>query len=160
MVGKLAGLDENLSIFVKNVELPKLLFELRGDHLRLTHSELEKSLQSGLNKYLQQQEERMLYELAEAPTVLTDLQDIWRSVSEGNGYTLLVERDFKQPVYIKDVFLDGQLQSFEKRIEDVVDDILKQMLKIQGKVIFVENDRLSQFGHMAPYSTVFGISSS
>lgn len=149
----LAGLEENISIFFKKVKTEQVILQLSGNYHQLSMSELQDALWPEIEQYLHGQQEKHLKELEESPFILTDLQDIWQAVIQGNGNLLLVERDYKEQAYIQDDFLvqhlDNGSSRFEKHVDDLVDDIIEQMLKIKGKVVFVDNDRLSKYGHIA-----------
>lgn len=149
----LAGLSENLSLFTKSYKLSRILLEIKGDLFNLSKDELKDVVWSEIEQYMHREKEFYISQLQNNPLIFTDLQDIWQNLLRGNGKVLLVEKDFKLPAKIKDNLLnlsmDGGFKTFEIEVEDVIDDMIERMINIKGKVVFVENDRIEKYGHIA-----------
>lgn len=149
----LAGLDENIGLFEKYTNINKVILRLPGNHQKFSEKDLQEAVWKQLEYYLQHQREKSIEELEEAPTVFTDLRDIILAATQGNGKVLLVERDFRKSIDIKDellsISLNGKIKQFDRHIPDVVDDIIELMMEINAEVVFVDNDRLAKYGPMA-----------
>jgi len=83
---------------------------------------------------------------------LSDYNDIWKAVQEGRGKTIFVRRDFYQPAIVKDniiTTLDNHQPGEEHAVEDIIDEMIEINLAAGGDVVFVKNDDLADFQHLA-----------
>lgn len=80
------------------------------------------------------------------------VEEVWRLAKEGRGRLLVVEEDFHLPAR-----LDGAEERLQAEQDpsvpgvtvDAVDEILETVLSKQGRVVFVDNDRLEAHQHIA-----------
>lgn len=79
---------------------------------------------------------------------MSDMNDIWRAVSEGRGKTLFVEKGFYQPAKLKNGSLE--LLPDEKAhetgvIDDVIDEMIEFNLRNGGDTVFLNKEELKDF---------------
>jgi hypothetical protein len=97
-----------------------------------------------LQPYWKEQKELARKELAEAMSanlLETSPTTIWRSIEEGRGEVLFVERDYFQPA-VKGA---GEIRLMEaktspKAENDIVDEMIEGVLAKKGRVVFMDND--------------------
>ena len=80
------------------------------------------------------------------------LRNVWKAVAEGKGLRLLVERNYRRRAYMRED--SGQLYlrkpaSDHVMIPDAVDEIVERVHVRKGKVFFVGDGELEEFGHIA-----------
>lgn len=71
---------------------------------------------------------------------------------EGRGRLLLVEEDFHYPARVDESGLHITLADDPAApdvMDDTVDDIIEEVLRKQGQVVFVENGKLDQHQRIA-----------
>lgn len=84
--------------------------------------------------------------------VISDISEIWRSIKEGKGQTLFVNKDLQYSAIIH----GDQIQSVENGIsdekfatDDVVDEMIENCILHSGEVVFVSDDSLSDYQGLA-----------
>lgn len=81
------------------------------------------------------------------------IENIWKAVQEGRGYKLLVEKDYSVAGYLDinddyDLYLHESKQP-HRRMPQVVNRLIEEMLEKNGEVVLVENDMLREFNRLA-----------
>jgi hypothetical protein len=84
---------------------------------------------------------------------VTGIYEIWKAVKEGRGLTLLVEKDFSLPGFLKkgddyNLFLRVPDEPHDI-LPDAVEAIIKTVLEKNGEVVIVENDALEEYQKIA-----------
>ena len=90
--------------------------------------------------------------LQKAPAILhsTSVIDIWRQVREGQGMTLLVERDLRQAAKVNGDSIE--LVDDPKApgvVDDIVDDIIEEQIRKGGEVRILPNGLLAEYKGIA-----------
>ncbi len=105
----------------------------------------------------QQQHERRanaIEEMKEAVSngkVLTDLQEIYQAAIDGRGELLIVKEDYFQPVLMTS---DRNFELIEdsttiNAIDDITNDITREVISKKGRVFFTNQEQLSELGKIA-----------
>lgn len=102
----------------------------------------------------QRQQERVseLRQAVSAGKFLSDYSEIWNALQEGRGKTLFVRRGFFQPAIIENghVVLLGEEERKRKGvIDDIIDEMIIQNMKLGGDVVFLEGNELDDFQNLA-----------
>ena len=80
--------------------------------------------------------------------VISDISEIWRSIKEGKGQTLFVHKDLQYSAIIQNdqiQSLDNGISDEKFAIDDVVDEMIENCILQSGEVVFVSDDRLSDY---------------
>lgn len=83
---------------------------------------------------------------------LTDINEIWRATLEGRGKTIFVEEGYYQPVRDDNgVFTPIKADEISSRtdVDDIVDDMIENNLRMGGDVVFVKAGSLAKFNKLA-----------
>ncbi len=108
-----------------------------------------------VSKYLQDRSAERLTELKTAigaGKCLFDLNEIWSAIGQSRGQTLFVKSDFFQPAIIKDdkiTPVDSEQHNQPDVIDDVLDEMMEEIFRFGGDVVFVEDDSLEEYGQVA-----------
>jgi Bacterial archaeo-eukaryotic release factor family 3 len=85
--------------------------------------------------------------------VAEGIENVWKAAHEGKGWLLAVEKNFKRKAFLKkgdEYNLHPSPPVGEYRIvADAVDDVIETVLEKNGKILFVENEELKKFNHIA-----------
>jgi Bacterial archaeo-eukaryotic release factor family 3 len=80
------------------------------------------------------------------------IQEVWKAASEGRGFKLLVEKDFKKPGFVE----SGKPHLFLRQpvaphavLPDVVNDVIEMVLDKNGQIFFTDNGTLKEYNHIA-----------
>jgi hypothetical protein len=81
------------------------------------------------------------------------IRDVWKAAREGNGLTLVLEKDYQvmayySPVNDSHLFLEPPLPPYEI-ILDAADDVIQIVKEKGGKIVIVENGELKHLGRIA-----------
>jgi hypothetical protein len=84
---------------------------------------------------------------------VTGMHAVWRAAQEGKGLTLLVEKDLVKPGFVRqddrfNLFLSPPVEKHEI-LSDAVETIIETVIAKGGKVVMVENGRLTDFDQIA-----------
>jgi hypothetical protein len=76
--------------------------------------------------------------------LLTDLNEIWRALTEGRGSTLFVRQGHYIPARITENGIvpvsAGEVSSSQGIVDDIVDEMIEMNLRYRGDTVFVEGD--------------------
>lgn len=146
------GVDRNLSFFREVTGFnSEIVATLRGSHDSTSPHELHKLVWPLVEAALAERREGAFAELDQAvgaQRVVSSMDAVWRMAQEGRGDLLLVEEDFHFPATVDE---SGQHLTAAADatapgvIDDAVDDIIETVLAKGGRVVFVDNDRLTDY---------------
>ena len=127
--------------------------KVHGNYSKATVAELDLALRSYLKKYHSQKQEEILGQIEESinKNVFTSsLEPVWEAVAAGNCRTLLVEKDFKINGSVSSDYSQVSVgdNSLEIEENDAVDSLIRQAMKKQAEVVFVDNGALAVYDHI------------
>lgn len=79
---------------------------------------------------------------------LTDYNDIWSALENGNGKTIFVRRGFFQPAKINNGSIELVSQEDATKagvVDDIIDEMIEKILNIGGDAVFLEEEDLKQY---------------
>jgi hypothetical protein len=84
---------------------------------------------------------------------VTGMRAVWRAAQEGKGLTLLVEKDLVKPGFVRiddrfNLFLSPPVEKHDI-LGDAVETIIETVISKNGRVVMVENGRLTDFDQIA-----------
>jgi len=150
------GIDRHLAFFQEVTEHGKaILTTITGSHSKTSPSRLAQLVWPLVEMNMQGLRDRALAELEQATgegKIAATIGDVWRFAHEGRGALLLVEEDFHYPAVV-----DASGWHLEPAadptapgvLDDAVDEVIETVLAKQGRVVFVENGRLSAYNRIA-----------
>ena len=153
----LLGVADQQVIFKKNSRFhDKIAISINGNFDHLSSPEILKKIWPELTKLLEKKEDEVvdkLERLTAASKVIAGVKEVWDETSDMAGKTLVVEKDFRQAGYLDQktgtLSLTHQKGEDWQKMQDLVDDIIELTIGRHGKVIFVENGKLKNFGKIA-----------
>ena len=92
-----------------------------------------------------------LNELVGQHTLATGADHVWKAAQEGKGMLLLIEKDIELQTPQEEVSaaLTRNSRTGKLHVRNLSDDIIKTVMEKKGKVIFVDNGKLKEFGGVA-----------
>lgn len=144
----LAGTTENIAAYKQICHKDELIVgEIYGN---FTADSGENELAIGeqanqvIQEYIRHQKETLLYTLAGMENqgrLERDVANIYRQVIKGKGQKLIVDHDYYQEAVIVDhqVKLLDISSTDEGYVEDIVNEIIYEVMRYGGEVIFVES---------------------
>lgn len=83
--------------------------------------------------------------------VLTDFNEIWRAVSNGQGKTLFVKQGYFQPANIENNHIELVSPGDTKTaiVDDIIDEMIEQNLRFDGDAVFINGNELEKFNGLA-----------
>jgi len=170
-------MDEGLSIILKAYPLPVFVMgpeRVAGHFKALTkndqhiiqyiHGNFEKANETALREVMtpyladwrKVQEKVILKEMDKAHhanKLITGIEEVWSAASHRNGKLLIVEKDYSCCAGLAGdtdkIQVENNNTDRPFYIKDAVDDIIEKILLNGGEVEFVENEVLSENGHIA-----------
>lgn len=141
----LAGNSRSQAMFSSVTEYPGVIIGRTNDDLSTTSLTdvgsivwpIVKGVMAGAGEKL----ERELEEATRAHNIAVGIDEVVKSVNSGVGATLLVEEGYRVPPPESSSLLDDT--------DNVVDLLVDKVLARGGNVIFVDNDLLARFQHIA-----------
>jgi hypothetical protein len=134
----------------------KIIASIEGNYTYIAPAELEKKVWETFRHTVDESKMRLLKEYEEktgAGLGVEGLEEVWKATSEGRGFKLLVEKDFKKTGFTvtRDHSNLHTLQPPErhKTLPDAVDDLIELVLEKNGEVTFLEKDELKDHQHIA-----------
>ncbi|MCW5876225.1 MAG: hypothetical protein KIS85_05010 [Anaerolineales bacterium] len=121
---------------------------LTGNHDKTSPHELAKLVWPLVKEGLAKEREKIFAELEKAVgerRVTSTIGEVWRKAVDGRGHILVVEEDFHYPAVLDEsgrhlkAADDPQAPGV---IDDAVDDVIEEVLRNQGRVVFVDNGTL------------------
>lgn len=143
------GVDRFLAFFNEvSQHTGAMVATLKGNHDKTSPHELAKLVWPLVKEGLAKQREQIFAELEKAVgqrRVTSTIGEVWREAMDGQGHTLLVEEDFHYPGLVDET--GRHLRAADDPtvpgvIDDAVDDVIEEILRKQGRVIFVDNGTL------------------
>jgi hypothetical protein len=112
-----------------------------------------KSVQDYLN-VTEEQQLNTLSELIGKNKIAIGLEEVWREATEGNGYELVVEKDFEYHAFLINEKNDLRLTKPRNGkkyffVNNSVERILKIVREKKGKITFTKNGTMSNFNGIA-----------
>lgn len=117
---------------------------LTGNHDNTGPHELAKLVWPLVKEGLAAQRQQVFEDLEKAigeRRVTSTIGEVWRKAADGRGHLLLVEEDFHYPAVVDET--GRHLQAADDPtapgvIDDAVDDVIEEVLRKQGQVVFVD----------------------
>lgn len=91
-----------------------------------------------------------LTELSEAVSsqkLLTDYNEIWKSINEGRGKILFVKQGYFQPAKLENnhVELVSKENAENANVDDIIDEMIEKNIQQNGDAVFINGDELEKF---------------
>lgn len=109
-----------------------------------------------MKQYLDQEKAKLINDFKEKKgegRSITGLQNIWKAVTEGRGFKLLVEKDYSHRGFVNDnneyQLSLGAPHDDHYVLTDAVNNIIEMVLKKNGEVVIFDNDTLKAYVRMA-----------
>ena len=152
----LCGNPKDLGYFLKVYKNHmNIAGKVSGNYVHENTTVLGKMTFKKLKSYLAKVQNELLEKLDEAigkKLAVTGIRDVWKAAKAGKGLTLLVEKDYIRPGFVKknspELFMRPPVEEHEI-LTDAVDDVMEEVLAKNGKVVIFENDNLEKFEHVA-----------
>jgi ribosomal protein L7Ae-like RNA K-turn-binding protein len=153
----LLGSDKTLGHF-KNITANQdsIVAYIHGNYFESSIPELKQMLGPSLDAWRKKEMTAAIAKLEEAANqhrLAKGINEVWKAVQNRLGQLLVVERNFSHPQKGRSMAQKLQKTStpgsniFYTR--DAVDEIIEQVVKYGGKVIFTDDNALASFGHIA-----------
>ncbi len=130
--------------------------EVRGNFDYVEMGKIETIASQEITTYRKRQTEKELLKVKEAVgnhLCVYGLSDVYKAAMEGKGNILFVEKDFTAPGELNDdsFHLTEAEESnvITKTAIDIVTQVIEEVIKKGGKVHFVENGELTNYGRIA-----------
>lgn len=138
---------ENISSHRKSI-----IAKIEGSFRDKSLSELALAAWPVYVSWVIEENDRLLGQLDERKPndVVYGIRNVWKAASESRGLVLLVEKDYQQRAFLKDngdIVLSPQ-QHFPL-IPDAVGEIVRAVYEKNGRVVFVERDKLINYEKIA-----------
>jgi hypothetical protein len=149
-VKKELGYVEHISKHVKLIAA-----KIPGSYSHDNLKQLSDLVWPAMYAYLQNERAKLINEFKEKigeHLGTSGIQEIWEAAYEGKAFKLLVEKDHRCPGFVDETDYHLSLrppQRPHKVLVDVVDDLMEMVLEKDGKVFFVDNDLLKDYGRIA-----------
>ena len=152
----LLGAEKELSWFENQTRHANRIFhKIAGNYNHLNHKEIADLVWPHVRKHLLEEQAQSIREFQEKvgqKHAISGIQEVWKASREGNASKLLVEKDFHKPGFVEadteHLFLQPPRVAHQAT-PDAVEDIIEMVLKKKGQVLFMENDGLKDFQHIA-----------
>jgi peptide subunit release factor 1 (eRF1) len=134
----------------------RIIQYIHGNFEKVNETVLREVMKPYLADWRKIQERVILKEMDKAHhanKLVTGIEEVWSAAAHRNGKLLIVEKDYtcsaslagnQDKIQIEDKNTDRPFY-----IKDAVDDIIEKILENGGDVEFVEDDLLSETGHIA-----------
>ena len=150
----LLGSEKPVAYFLDESKNKERISEtVHGNYSKATVAELDLALRSYLKKYNLKKQQDILGQIEESinKNVFTSsLEPVWEAVAAGNCRTLLVEKDFRINGSVSRDY--SQVSAGDNTLEieenDAVDSLIRQAMKKQAEVVFVDNGALANYDHI------------
>jgi hypothetical protein len=151
-----AGVERYLAFFREiSDHRDAILTTLTGSHDKTSPHELGGLVWPLVESSLAERRERVFEELERAVgkrKVASTVGEVWRLAHEGRGRLLLVEENFHYPARLDDggrVLAPAEDVAAPDVIDDAVDEIIEEVLRKQGQVVFVDPGKLTEHQRIA-----------
>ncbi len=135
--------------------------ELQENHAHTNFNELYSHIQQIVENYEKSQREMQLANLQEMVgygRYAGGVQDVWKATKLGQVMQLFVERNYTCPARVRasdelTLILGTEAGTTADGManwhDDIVDEIIEQVLAMDGEIIFVDNGQLENHGNLA-----------
>jgi hypothetical protein len=135
--------------------------ELRENHAHTSWNELYSHIKDLVEGYeIAEREKQManLQEMVGYNKYAAGVQDVWKATKLGQVMTLIVEKNYSCPARVRTndeltLVLGDEAGTTADGManwhDDIVDDIIEMVLKMDGEVMFVDDDRLRDHKNIA-----------
>jgi hypothetical protein len=153
----ITGEAKDLSYFnILTTHIKNIACQIPGNYSTYNNTELGALTWKAMKLFLDNSKEKLVRDFKEITGEgrgITDIQNIWKAVREGNCFKLLVEKDFSVPGYIINE-ADYELHLYppvkpHQIIPDAVNRLIEMVLEKNGEVIMMENDALQDYNRLA-----------
>ena len=152
----LAGSSKDLGYFKKvSANYKCVVGKVNGNYIYENNQKIGQLTFEKIKEYLKTEQDKLIKRLEDAigkKLAVFGIVNVWKASKEGKGLILLVEKDYEISGFVteddSDIFLHPPKKSHQI-IEDAVDDVMETVLEKNGKVIIVENGKLSKFEGIA-----------
>lgn len=159
-------LDDPLPMIVAGVERYHAFFNevsahtnaivgrIAGSHDKTSPHELSKLVQPLIEEQQWEKEKEALQQLERAVSerkFVSTIREVWRLSHEGRGDLLLVEDDFHYSGRLDEngVLVRAEDMTAPGVMDDAVEEIIETVLDKQGRVVFMENGKLTEHKRIA-----------
>ncbi|MCB9282886.1 MAG: hypothetical protein H6563_02335 [Lewinellaceae bacterium] len=150
----IAGADRNYHYFLEITDDKRpIIGHLPGNWDEESLVNLAQESWNLVQYYIWQESQKSMEQIGDAISknrLITSLGDIWSAILEGRGDTLYVEKSYFQPAILEDglvIAVDREDQP--DVVPDLVDEMIEFQMKHGGKVSFMEDGALEEFGRIA-----------
>jgi hypothetical protein len=151
----LAGAERDMSIFRQvSAHTNQVISQVNGNY-QFAHQELFKDkVLHAIHEHqhaLMQQSVSSFLEKWGSGLARCGLQDCWQAVEQGQGLQLLVERGYRESMYLSlaGSFSKENIGKSARFIPDAIDELMETTLLKGGSVMFVDNNMLSSAQRVA-----------
>jgi hypothetical protein len=152
----LIGVDRYLSFFREvSSYRAQVVAAVAGSHENTKAHELGRLAWPAVKAALAQKREAELVQLEKAVSerrAAFDINEIWQAAHEGRGRLLFVEEDFHYPARLDESgtrLLAADDPTAPDVMDDAVDEIIEEVLRLKGDVIFTDSGKLGPHHGMA-----------
>lgn len=150
----LAGDARNISYYKEIADNKNIIIGyIEGNFDNTKNHEIVKQAYNVIIKFVKDEQEKAIEELALAQKeqkLMVDLNDIYRTVKEGNGLKLYVEKNYFQPAIIENDVITLKNNPAESGvIDDIVNEIIDLVIQFGGSVMFLQIDQLKEYNKIA-----------
>lgn len=132
-----------------------IIASINGNYTNVTIKELQDRVWPVVKSWIDDKEHAAILDLIQKKgqhRAVDEIRNVWFAVKEGKAYKLLVEKDYACPAFVDNKTGKVHLKapkSDHRIIMDLVDDIMKMVIKEGGEIIFMKNGALDEHGHIA-----------
>ncbi len=152
----LAGVKSSIALFAEvSSNTDHIVGGLEGSHAQTNIRELSDAAWQLMRERLEERRGAAKTDLVNgmhAGDAVTGLDEVWRYAREGRGRLLVVEENYRAEPSIE---MDGRLVSAAigapqdaEVMEDPVDELIEHVVRADGKVEFLAEDALADFGRI------------
>ena len=127
---------------------------IHGSYGNFTLPELAKIVYPKVQEYSMKDQQKTLDQIEDSINknlFTSNLTNVWNAVAEGNCRVLLVEKGFRQKAHISRdnvTISEDDDNTCEIEVDDAVDVLIRQALKKNSEIIFLDNGKLAEFGQV------------
>lgn len=152
----LTGTPKNISYYKEVADKKDVIIgALEGNYERISTHEIGKAAWPIVKKELAVRRNAILQDLKQAISqnkYASGVHEVWRAANEGRCSVLLVEEDYREAVSIEPKTNTLRIEEDSKLtgvIDDIADEIAEIVIKMGGRVVFTENDSLTEHKRIA-----------
>ncbi|HEX5168372.1 MAG TPA: hypothetical protein VFW11_04320 [Cyclobacteriaceae bacterium] len=138
---------ENLTTHGENI-----VATIEGSFRDRNSSELGLTSWAAFSESVSKENDQLLLQFLEQKLnrVVYGIREVWNASNEGRGLILFVEKDYLQPAYLNsNRELELVVDKDYLPVSDAVSELIKSVYHKNGRVVFVDNDKLSNYERIA-----------